>query len=228
MSLPTPFYERDGITIYCGDNRLILPQLDRFDLLLADPPYGIGESSKKNATRGTPFSGKPHGKNTRGTAIPPRDYGSYEWDAEPATGWSVDLARSLCRWQIIFGGNFYPLPPSSCWVVWDKENSGDFADGEMAWTNLDKAMRIKRHLWNGMLRKDREERFHPTQKPLDVMSWCLGHVPDAQSVLDPWMGSGTTLLAAKLRGLRAVGVEINEEYCDVAVRRLQQGVLIAC
>jgi DNA modification methylase len=222
----TPYYQHGGITIYHGDCRVILPQItDRFDLLLTDPPYGIGESSKKNATRGKPFGGKPQGKNTRGTAIPPRDYGEYSWDADPVEEWVMFLARRLCKWQIIFGGNYYELPPSSCWLVWDKENSGDFADGEMAWTNLQKAMRIKRHMWNGMLRKGNEERFHPTQKPLGVMLWALEQAPeDVATVLDPWMGSGTTLRACKDTGRQCVGIEREEHYCEIAAMRLQQEV----
>jgi DNA modification methylase len=194
----------------------VLPHLGSFDLLLTDPPYGIGESSKKAASRG-----RIHGGN-----VPLlKDYGDFDWDKEPVEEWVMSLARSICRWQIIFGGNYYQLPPSSCWLIWDKENSGDFADGEMAWTNLKKAMRIKRHLWNGMIRKGQEERFHPTQKPLEVMAWTLQHAPeDVVSVLDPWMGSGTTLRACKDAGKTCVGIERDERYCEIAAKRMAQEV----
>lgn len=217
--LPRPYYQDAHVTIYHADCRVILPLLDTFDLLLTDPPYGIGESAKKANTRG------------RGSALTKgriylKDYGDADWDREPVPEWLMTLARSLCRKQIIFGGNYYALPPSACWLVWDKENTGDFADGEMAWTNLEKAMRIKRHMWNGMLRKGGEDRWHPTQKPLDVMQWALGHAgDDVRTVLDPWMGSGTTLRAAKDAGKRAVGIEREERYCEGAAKRMLQEVL---
>lgn len=207
-----PYYEADGITIYHGDNRDVLPQLGKFDLLLTDPPYGIGADNRKRIL-------------SRSNAASAKDYGESDWDNEPPSKETLDRAISLAKYQIIWGGNYFHVPPSKCWLVWDKQNTGDFADCELAWTNLDKAVRIIRHLWNGMIRKGQEERFHPTQKPLDVMSWCLGHVPEAQTVLDPFMGSGTTLVAAKQRGLKAVGIEIEEEYCEMAVKRLAQRVL---
>lgn len=117
------------------------------------------------------------------------------------------------------------LPPSRCWLVWDKENSGDFADCELAWTNLDKAVRIFRYLWNGMLKEQPEERWHPTQKPLALMKWCLSQAPKTiGSVLDPFMGVGTTLVAAKAFGLKAIGCEREEKYCKRAVMRLEQEV----
>lgn len=214
-----PYYQDSAVTIYHADCRLILPSLGKFDLLLTDPPYGIGESSKKAATRG---SSSPKWK--RGGV---RDYGEFFWDKEPAEEWSLLLARHLCEWQIIFGGNFYDLPPSSCWLVWDKENGeSDFADCELAWTNLPKSVRRIRHLWNGFARKDNEERFHPTQKPLDVMAWALRQAPeDVATVLDPWMGVGTTLRAAKDAGRTAVGIEREERYCEIAAKRMAQEVL---
>jgi DNA modification methylase len=122
------------------------------------------------------------------------------------------------------------MPAAKCWLVWDKENgTNDFADCELAWTNLDMAVRRIRYRWNGMLQQnmaEKEARWHPTQKATTVMEWCLGHT-DATSVLDPWMGSGTTLVAARNRGIKAVGIEINEQYCAAAVERLRQRVLVA-
>lgn len=223
-----PYYQYGGITIYHGDCRELLSACIRpgeeFDLLLTDPPYGIGESSKKNATRGKPFSGKPQGRNTRGTPIPPRDYGEYDWDQEPPSSEMLQLLIRSADKAIIWGGNFFELPPCKGPLIWDKENSGDFADGELAWNNLGTALRIRRHLWNGMLRKNQEERFHPTQKPLDLMLWCLSLVPEAKTVIDPYMGSGTTLAAAKLKGLMAVGIDREERYCEIAANRLAQEV----
>jgi len=216
--LPVPYYDAGGITIYHGDCRQIMPHLKPFDLLMADPPYGvnIGGDLRKDGTRAN------LGRN--GTAKR-KDYGSLEWDQELVEEWVMSLARGICTRQIIFGGNYYPLPPTSCWLMWDKENTGEFADGEMAWTNLKKPVRIKRHLWNGMLRKGQEAKWHPTQKPLEVIQWAIQQAGDVETILDPWAGSGTTGHAAKNLGKRAVLIEREERYCEVAARRLAQDVL---
>lgn len=211
-----PYYQKDGITIYNADCREVLPLLGMFDLLLTDPPYGIGEAAGKNKSRGKLAKAK--------------DYGNSDWDDAPP---SEDLINLICdhsEKQVLWGGNYFNgLYPSSCWLVWDKDNTGDFADCELAWTSLQKAVRKFKWRWNGMLQekggKDKEHRVHPTQKPLALMRWCLSLVPDAETVLDPFMGSGTTLVAAKMEGRQAVGIEINEKYCEAAVNRLAQGVL---
>lgn len=211
-----PYYDRDGITIYHGDCRDILPTLEPMDLLLTDPPYGIGEARGKNASRGK-------------LAVA-QDFGTASWDDEPAPKEILDAARALARHQIIFGGNFFELPPSSCWLVWDKDNgASDFADCELAWTNLSKAVRRLTWRWAGMLQEPgsrKERRVHPTQKPLAVMRWCIGQAPDdVLTILDPFMGSGTTLRAAKDLGRKAIGIEIEEKYCEIAVQRLSQEVM---
>lgn len=217
---PTPYHSEEGITIYCGDCRQIVPTLGKYDLLLTDPPYGINVDATMAKQGGTQY-----GK----AAAPKRHYAATEWDKAPPPRWLLDMLCDAAKWQILWGGNYYAgLPAARGWLVWDKENGdNNFADCELAWTNLDIAVRKKAHMWNGMLRKNGEDREHPTQKPLDVMQWCLGLVPEAKTVLDPYMGSGTTLVAAKLRGWQATGIEINEEYCEIAKRRLSQGVLLA-
>jgi len=229
-----PYYNAGGITIYHGDCRQIMPLLARCDLLLTDPPYGIacGVDGKRTADR----IRSKHGINDDGTSKIPgkaragrKDYGFAEWDIEPVEEWVMLLARKLGRWQIIFGGNYYTLPPARCWLVWDKENGDNgYADCELAWTNLEKAVRRLKHQWHGMLRKGGEERWHPTQKPLDVMAWALRQAPeDVQTVLDPWMGSGTTLRAAKDHGKQAIGIEREERWCEIAAKRLEQECLWA-
>lgn len=222
-----PYYEHGGITIYHGDCREILPQLGEVDLCLTDPPYGIGESSRRNATRGKPFGGKPQGRNTRGTAIPPTDYGFYNWDQKPADPEVIDKCVAMSAHCIIWGGNYFGLPPASKWLVWDKVNSGDFADCELAWTNIGGATRLFKHMWNGMLRDSERDvpRVHPTQKPIALMKWCLGFAPDAKTAVDPYMGSGSFLVAAKATGVHAMGIEIEEKYCEIAAKRLAQEVL---
>lgn len=174
--------EIGNATLYLADCAEILPALGHFDAVVTDPPYGIGEAKGKNKSRGNLAIAK--------------DYGNDDWDNEPISKQTIDLMRNLSKWQIIFGGNYFELPPTKCWLVWDKENTGDFADGEMAWTNLDKAMRIKRYMWNGMLRANKEPRGdHPTQKPVGIMQWVISHLPtETQTIIDPFMGSGTTVL----------------------------------
>ena len=216
----TPYYEHAGITIYHGDCLSVMGQLaphygERlFDLLLTDPPYGI--NAAKRGTIGT-------SKNAAVT-----DYGKADWDNKPSTE-ALAFARSISKYQIVFGGNYYDLPPSSCWLVWDKDNTGDFADCELAWTNMRKAVRKLTYRWNGMLQqpgRPKEKREHPTQKPEAVMLWTLTQAPaDVRTVLDPFMGSGTTLVAAKRLGKSCVGIEQEERYCEVAAKRLQQEAL---
>lgn len=208
-----PYFQDDAVTIYHGDCRHILPTLGRFDLLLTDPPYGIDADNRKRVL-------------SRANAAAAKDYGDSEWDKKPVEAWLLEMARSMADKQIIFGGNYYALPPCKGPLVWDKENGeNDFADGEMAWNNLGCALRIKRHLWNGMLRKGGEERHHPTQKPLAVIAWALSLAGDVASVLDPWAGSGTTGRAAKDLGKTAVLIEREERYCEIAAKRMEQQVL---
>lgn len=210
----TPYYHEKGITIYLGDCRDILPAIDKVDLVLTDPPYGIAE---------------PVGKNKKHGWLATSKYGAIEWDDAPVSDSLIKTIIENAKHAIIFGGNYYRLEPSACWLVWDKYQSSDFADCELAWTNLKKAARMKRHRWSGMLQEnmaDKEHRYHPTQKPLNVMTWCISQAPKSvRTILDPFMGSGTTLVAAKLLGLEAIGIEREKKYCDIAIKRLAQEVL---
>ena len=208
-----PYYEHAGITIYHGDCLEILPTLPRADLVLTDPPYGLQENAHRVASRG---------KLAKTT-----DYGSFDWDKEPASDEEIAGSLSAAREAIIWGGNYFTLPPSRMWLVWDKVNGGnDFADCELAWTNLKGSVRLFRHMWNGMLRESENDcsRVHPTQKPIALMKWCLGFTPDAKTVIDPFCGSGPVLVAAKERGIDAIGIEIEEKYCEIAAKRLSQEV----
>lgn len=216
-----PYYQDDLVTIYNADCRQVLPFLPRFDLLLTDPPYGIGES-RKVAKRATDGVSRPGGA--------PKFFEASDWDKEPPPRWFLEAAQETAQVAILWGGNYYGLPPSSCWLVWDKDNGEtDFADCELAWTNMTRAVRKFKWRWNGMLQErtgdKKEHRVHPTQKPLALMRWCLSLVPEAQTVLDPFMGSGTTLVAARLEGRKAIGIEISEQYCEAAVKRLAQKTL---
>ena len=203
--VPQPFYERDGITIYCADNRLVLPYLEACDLLLTDPPFGIG------------FAAQPTtGQRKRGQA-------REQWDNATPDDWALLLARQLCGKQIIWGGNYFGLPRSRCWLSWYKPDAPpSMGDVEYAWTNLDQN---SRQISQSIAATNAERVGHPTQKPLRVIGWALQQAGEAKTLLDPWMGSGTSLVAAKLAGLRAIGIEANETYCNLAVSRLAQGVL---
>lgn len=198
--------------LYLGDCRDILPTLGKVDATVMDPPYGIGIASNGRVGGGT---------GGKGTWV--KEYEPTTWDGVPCLD-GVELARSISTYQIIFGGNYYPLPPARCWLVWDKEATGNFADCELAWTNLDKTVRRIRHLWNGLARAGNEPRGdHPSQKPRDVMKWCIGHLPDtANTILDPLMGSGTTGVAAVQMGRDFIGIEREERYFDIACRRIEQ------
>ena len=207
-------------TLYLADCRDVLPTLPKVDAVITDPPYGIGEAAGKNASRGRLAVAK--------------DFGNDSWDDEPISPELVQMVRDAGRWVVIFGGNYYALPAAKCWLVWDKENGeSDFADCELAWTNLPKAVRRIRYMWNGMLRANGEVRGdHPTQKPIGVMAWAINHVPEpCRTILDPFMGSGTTGVAAMNLQRQFIGIEREPKYFEIACRRIEdaqrQGRLIA-
>ena len=201
-------------TLYLGDCRDILPTLAPVDLVLTDPPYGIGEAAGKNKSRGLMAVSK--------------DYGDDQWDNEPPPDDLIDAIRAKGRYQIMFGGNYFTLPPSSCWLVWDKDNgSTDFADCELAWTNLPQAVRRLKFRWQGMLQENmgaKELREHPTQKPVPVMRWALGQAKGVQTVLDPFMGSGTTGVACVEMDKTFIGIEREAKYFDIACKRIALAV----
>jgi site-specific DNA-methyltransferase (adenine-specific) len=197
-----PYYEGSGIVIYHGDCADVLPGLGRrFDLMLTDPPYGLG-ARLAGGTWGAKYAG------------------GLEWDQRPA-----DLSNLLpfADAAVVWGGNYFALPPRRCWLVWRKPDAvRTMADCDLAWTTLDAPSRC---LSYSIAATNAERVAHPTQKPLAVISWCLSHFPGAQTVVDPFMGSGTTLVAAKEHNRTAIGVEIDERYCEIAARRLSQEVL---
>lgn len=182
------------------------------DAVVTDPPYGICEVSRDSETRGS---------IRRGKFIAATRYDKSPWDDRPCPPEAIEHMRRVSHWQVIFGGNFFTLPPSPCWLVWDKDNSGDFADAELAWTNLPKAVRLKRFMWNGMLRAEKGDRVHPTQKPIAVMEWAIRMLPDGATIVDPFAGSGTTGVAAIRLGRNFIGWEKDPKYHAIATKRLQ-------
>ena len=198
-------------TLYLGDCMEILPTLEKVDAVITDPPYGINENSTKVASRVK--------------LAAPKDYGHFDWDKKPPSDELIATVLESGAWQALFGGNYFGLPATSCWLVWDKLNgSNDFADCELAWTNWPKAVRRIAWRWNGMIRQGNEERYHPTQKPLEVMKWAIDLCPKADTVLDPFMGSGTTGVAAIQLGRKFIGIEREPKYFEIACRRIEQAV----
>ena len=200
-----PYYQDEWVTIYHGDCREVMPDLEPVSLVLTDPPYGIGEHGGKARTRGDSRPNHP----------------MMGWDMTRPDRATLDMVRAAGSVQMIFGGNYFAdlLPASRCWLYWRKLMGGDFADGELVWTSLDAVVReFTKPNKSG-------KNQHPTQKPLAVMEWCIFQSRTDGTVLDPFMGSGTTLVAAKNLGRKAIGIEIEERYCEIAALRCSQGVL---
>ena len=197
-----PYYSESGITIYHGDCREILPHLGPVDLVLTDPPYGIGDRMQGG---------------TWGAASKYADFRG--WDVAPDMPTLSGIIAKASK-SIIWGGNYFDLEPSRGWLVWNKPERGfSLAEAELAWTNVDAVIRVY-----DCNRSD-PGREHPTQKPLDLMKWCIAWSKTTGTILDPFMGSGTTLRAAKDLGRKCIGIEISREYCDIAIKRLQQETL---
>ncbi len=202
-----PYYQDDAVTIYHGDCREIVPSLGRFDLLLTDPPYGIADTWK---------GGKGHGWGKATAEAGLRN----EWDAETPTGAELMVLVGCARESVIWGGNYFELPPSRGWFVWNKPERGfTLSEAELAWSNRDNVIRV----FDG--NRSEPGREHPTQKTLKLMSWCLGWFPKANTILDPFAGSGTTGRAAKDLGRKATLIEREERYCEIAAKRMAQEVL---
>lgn len=200
-----PYYEEDGIQLFLGDCLEILPELPKVDLVVTDPPYGLGKRMQGG---------------TWGACEKYRDMRN--WD-KVILQEAVDCAIAKAITAIIWGGNYYQVPPSRCWLAWFKPDSPPtMSDMELAWTNVDSTAKMFRYPVGAY---SCERTGHPTQKPLALFNWCLRFAPDAQTILDPFCGSGTTLVAAKNLGRKAIGIELEEKYCEIAVNRLRQGVL---
>lgn len=214
-----PYYDDGkGIVIYHGDCREILPTLPKVDLVLTDPPYGIGMHNGQGRGGRSGFYARR--ENVR--------FYEGDWDHKRPEPETITALLSCGPISIIWGGQYFcdVLPINGKWLVWDKENTmPSYSDCELAWTNLC-GVSVKKFTvsGNGLMAKE-TDRFHPTQKPLDLMMWCLSFAPKAETILDPFMGSGTTLRAAKDLGRKAIGIEIEERYCEIAARRLAQEVL---
>ena len=195
-------------TLYLGDCRDILPTLGKVDAVVTDPPYGIGEDGGD--------------KNRRRGYKPLVVHEKLSWDKERPQKDIFDAIRECSSSQIIWGGNYFAdfLPPSMGWLYWDKKMGGDFSDGELAWTSQKKAVRdFSKSPFAGL--SGGHDRVHPTQKPIALMKWCIAFIPDAQTILDPFMGSGTTGVAAVQIGKQFIGIEREPKYFDIACKRIE-------
>ncbi len=229
MTLPKPYYDHGGITIYHGDCREILPLLGRFDLLLTDPPYGLSIRTDY-ASRGAEYDRRIASRGGGGAARR-IDHAPVAGDDEPFDPRPLlEIAAALILW----GANNYAcrLPDSPFWLAWDRLTDGTTStDVELAWVRGHRYRAVHKfvHQWCGVRRASESGTgsLHPTQKPVALMSWCLSFFPEAKTVVDPYMGSGPVAKACKDRGLRYVGIELVEKYCEIAAKRLAQEVLFA-
>lgn len=207
-----------GQTLIEADCLQVMPGLGRFDAVVTDPPYGV-KMDRGVGTGG--FSGFGDGKRRA------RHVNRYAggWDTERPPETAFDALLSASARHVIWGGQFFAdiLPAKGKWLWWDKcQTMPSFGDGELAWTSLD-GNAVKKFVYNGNgLQAKEKDRQHPTQKPVAVMEWCLGFLPDARTILDPFMGSGTTLVACQRMGRYGTGIEIDPEYFDIACRRVDE------
>ena len=204
----TPYYADDHVTLYHARWEDVPPDLLRADVLVTDPPYGIGKDGQHRTTGG-------HGG---------RKAHRFEgWDSDRPGRSAFRRLLGMTSHQVIWGGNYFAdmLPPTMGWLVWDKGQRINQSDGELAWTSAQVALRIWTENRVSLLIEGSE---HPTQKPVALMRWVIQKCPPG-TILDPYAGSGTTLVAAKSLGRKAIGVECVERYCEVAANRLRQEVL---
>ncbi|MBK6414134.1 DNA methyltransferase, partial [Sphingopyxis sp.] len=193
-------------TLYCGDCRDILPTLGKVDAVVTDPPYGIGKDGQVRTTGGN-GGRKAH------------DF--LGWDADRPSQDVFDLMLRAAPQAIIWGGNYFAdmLPATGKWLVWDKGQRINQSDGELAWTSHGGALRIKTMNRVELLIDGTD---HPTQKPIKLMKWCIEQlVSQPASILDPFMGSGTTGVAAVQMGRDFIGIEREPKYFDIACRRIE-------
>lgn len=190
------------LNIDCMEYMATLPDA-AFDLAIVDPPYGINVTAMNMGSRKTVTPNKE--KN---------------WDCEVPKQEYFDQLKRVSAEQIIWGGNYFQLPPTRCWLIWDKGESmygRDFAEAEMAWTSMDKVVRLFKHGPNQL------DRIHPTQKPVKLYEWILAnYAKPGQRVLDTHLGSGSSAIAAHYFGVDFVGCELDKDYFESAKKRFEQ------
>ena len=199
--------------VVIGDCRLILgdcievmPTLGKVDAIITDPPYGLADR----------WAGGGGGRRS-----------SWRFDPKEAMAWDQEAPAfvpdmiGFANEVVIWGGNYFRLPPSRCWLVWDKKQNDNWttAQCELAWTNLDRPVRAFRMAQCEQASEGKK--FHPTQKPIGLMLWCFKWIL-GQTILDPFMGSGTTLVACAKLGRKGIGIESDPDYFEIACKRVRE------
>jgi site-specific DNA-methyltransferase (adenine-specific)/modification methylase len=194
--------EIGNVTLYLGDCMDILPMLEKVDAVITDPPYGLNIAAQ-------PFKHQ-------------RMNGAVKecWDVSTPSESLLHAVLSKSNKAILWGGNYFNLPPSRCWLVWHKpDGPQSFSRVELAWTNMDKLAGYFK--WT-IAATNPERVGHPTQKPLALMHWCIEQAGNPETILDPFMGSGTTGVAAVQMGRKFIGIEREPKYFDIACKRIEQ------
>jgi len=182
-----------------------------YDLAVVDPPYGIGEANEKK------MQSRHHSQ---------KKYKGGNWDSSSPDKMYFELLMKTSKDQIIWGANHFisKIPvDSSCWIFWDKDQYGDFADGELAWTSFKSAVRKFKFTWNGFRKQEQEDRFHPTQKPIALYKWLLSkYAKHGDTILDTHGGSMSSVIAAYDMGFDITCIELDKDYFDAAVKRIKR------
>jgi DNA modification methylase len=181
-----------------GDCLEVMPLLGKFDAVVTDPPYGLGKK----------MQGGTWGAEAKYKKMP-------AWDGEARQEWVQEILNYAVP-TIIWGGNYFLMPPSRCWLVWKKPHFPTMADCELAWCSVD----VNARVFDGL--RSYGEKLHPTEKPLPLMEWCLTHIPSAETILDPFMGSGTTGVACIKLGRKFTGIELDPDYFEIACERIRK------
>lgn len=207
-----------------GDCLQVMPLLGKVDAVVTDPPYGINfDYSRSRVSRSDALA---FAAGTTAETMQ-RGWSNIHGDDQPFDPRPFLDFKHVILWG---GQNFAHLPPSRGWLIWDKRRDtapDNFGDAEMAWTNLDMVVRMHRQLWRGIVREGEENvsrgpKLHPAQKPVALMEWCLSFIPPSASVLDPYMGCGTTIVACQRLGRHGVGIEIDPAHFETACRRVDE------
>jgi len=199
--------EIGGATLYLGDCIDILPTLDKVDAVITDPPYGISRSGQQE-------------RFTKSLKHKRKHFEDLGWDEKRPSKELFDLILKSANKSLIWGGNYFAdmLPATMGWLFWDKGQKGlSMSDGELAWTSEQKALRsivVNRSALVGS--------EHPTQKPIELMIWSIDQIGNPKTILDPFMGSGTTGVAAVQMGRKFIGIEREPKYFDIACKRIEQ------
>lgn len=186
--------------LYCGDCLALLPEIEGVDAVVTDPPYGVSILRGDSRIRA----------RIAGDQRPPK------------IGWMANFPA------IIWGGNNFcdQLPRNTGWLIWDKQESpkSHHSMAELAWCNVSKSVRVHKQAYRGFMTDRDSIRVHPTQKPVALMEWCLSFLADANNILDPYMGSGTTGVACLNTRRKFIGIEIDRGYFDIAVNRIKKAI----